>query len=342
MANKLFSATTIQSTTFPNRIVMSPMCQYSAGDDGKVNNWHRIHYGSRAVGKVGFIIVEATAVEARGRITNKDLGIWNHEHVTGLKELVEFGHQHGSVMGIQLAHAGRKAEIKESTEVIAPSALPFDEKSVTPNEMSEEMINEVITAFAEGAKRANEAGFDVIELHGAHGYLIHQFLSPISNQRTDQYGGTRENRVRFLQEILTEVRKVWSNDKPIFLRVSGTEYIEGGIDINEMVEILKLVIPFGVDVVDVSSGGIAPTTINVGVGYQVPLAEKIKQVLGIPTIAVGMITEPEQAEEIIFNDRADFVALGRELLRKPYWPLHAATKLRVDIEWPVPYGRAKR
>ncbi|MFV9510090.1 NADPH dehydrogenase NamA [Tepidibacillus sp. LV47] len=340
--SKLFQSTQLKEIMIPNRIVMSPMCQYVAKQDGKVTDWHKVHYGARAVGKVGLIIVEATAVEARGRITDQDLGIWNDDQIPGLKEIVDFAHKQGSVIGIQLAHAGRKAEISDRESVIAPSPIPFDQGFVIPKKMTEKEIEEVVQAFADAARRADQAGFDIIELHGAHGYLIHEFLSPLSNQRNDAYGGSREGRLKFLQEIVKAVKKVWPSHKPILLRVSATDYADGGIDLQEMIEMLKIVKTWGIDVIDVSSGGLVPARIEVGAGYQVKFAERIKEEVGIPTITVGLITEPELAEEILFNDRADFVALGRELLRDPYWPLHAAKKLNVDIEWPKPYERAKR
>lgn len=339
---KLFSQFKIKNITIPNRVVLPPMCQYTAKEDGKITEWHIVHYGTRAIGKVGLIIVEATGVEPRGRITDHDLGIWYDEHVEGLKRLVDFGHEQGSVMAIQLAHAGRKATIAKQDTVIAPSAIPFDENSVTPKEMTQETIMEVINAFAQGARRANEAGFDMIEIHGAHGYLINQFLSPITNKRTDSYGVTREGRTRFLKEIIQAIKKEWPKEKPILLRVSATEYVENGIDVNEMIEILKLAKEWGIDIIDVSSGGLLPITFNLGIGYQIKYSEQIRREIGLPTITVGLITEPELAEEIIFNERADFVALGRELLRNPYWPLQATTKLNHDLDWPKPYLRAKR
>jgi len=338
----LFQPTNIKNLSISNRIVMPPMCQYVAQEDGKVLDFHKVHYGARAVGKVGLIILEATAVEARGRITNQDLGIWHDDHISGLKEIVDFGHTQGSVMGIQLAHAGRKAEIKETETVIAPSAISFDEEWVTPRELTNKEVKEVVQSFVDAAIRADKAGFDLIELHGAHGYLIHEFLSPLSNKRKDEYGGTREGRVRFLKEILQSIKAVWPSHKAVSLRVSATDYAEEGVDLEEIVEILKLVKDSGIDVVHVSSGGLVPAKIKIGVGYQLKFAERIKEEVGLPVIAVGLINEAEMAEEILFNNRADFVALGRELLRDPYWPLHAAKKLNTDIAWPAPYERAKR
>ncbi len=340
---KLFTPFTIKEVTIPNRIMMSPMCMYQAESDGKVNEWHKVHYGTRSVGKVGLNMLEATAVEPRGRITDQDLGIWEDVQIAGLKEIVNFGHQHGSIMAIQLAHAGRKAEVSDQTTIIAPSPIPFLQEKTIPKEMSVEMIKEVVYAFADAAKRADQAGFDIIELHGAHGYLIHQFLSPLSNQRTDEYGGTREGRVQFLKEIVEAVKKVWPNHKPIFLRVSATDYHPEGIDIKEMIEILKLVKSWGgIDVIDVSSGGTVPVAPPFAPGYQVKFAEEIKKQVGIPTVTVGLITEPEMAEEIVWNDRADLVALGRELLRNPYWMFQAANKLKVELSWPTPYLRGRK
>ncbi len=338
---KLFSPSKIKNVTIPNRIVMSPMCQYSATTNGEVTDWHRVHYGARAIAKVGLIILEASGVEARGRISDYDLGIWGDHQISGLKEIVNFAHLQGSAIGIQLAHAGRKATISDKDAVIAPSPIPFDEGFVTPKEMSKEIIVEVVQAFAQGAKRANEAGFDIIELHGAHGYLIHEFLSPLSNKRTDEYGGSRENRLRFLKEVIEAVKQEWPAAKPIFLRVSATDYHEDGIDIHEMVAMMKYAKDWGIDVIDVSSGALLPVKINVGPGYQIRFSEQIKHEVGIPTMTVGLITEAEQAEEILFNDRADYIALGRELLRNPQWPLYAAAKLKEDVEWPEQYNRAK-
>lgn len=338
----LFTPITIKNITLKNRVMMPPMCQYMAESDGKITDWHRIHYGTRAIGQVGLIIVEATAVEARGRITEKDLGIWNDDQVNGLKEIVDFAHQYGSRIGIQLAHAGRKAEISDQSTVIAPSPIAFDEGWTVPNEMTKDTIKEVVDAFVKAAKRAHQAGFDLIEIHGAHGYLIHEFLSPLSNQRKDAYGINREGRLRFLKEMISGIKRVWPSDKPIFLRVSASDYKQEGIDIKEMIEMLKIVKSWGVDVIDVSSGGLVPAKIQLGPGYQVKFAEQIKKEVGIPTVAVGLITEPEMAEEILFNERADLVALGRELLRNPYWSLHAASKLNAVVAWPEPYSRAKK
>lgn len=319
-----------------NRIVMAPMCMYSShNEDGMVQNWHRIHYASRAAGQVGLIIQEATAVTAQGRISPRDLGIWDDEHIDGLKELTTLIKEHGTKAGIQLAHAGRKAVLEG--EIIAPSAIPFDEKSKTPKEMTYEDIQVTIEAFKKGAERAKKAGFDVIELHGAHGYLINEFLSPLSNKRTDEYGGSMENRYRFLRETIEAVKTVW--DGPLFVRVSANDYHQEGLAVDDYVIMSKWMKEQGVDFIDVSSGAVVPARINIFPGYQVPLAEKIKHGANIPTGAVGLITTGIQAEEILQNDRADLIFLARVLLRDPYWARTAAKELGVAIETPTQYER---
>ncbi len=336
MAVKLFSPYTIKGVTLKNRIVMSPMCMYSShNEDGHIQNWHRTHYTSRAVGQVGLIIVEATAVTPQGRISPQDLGIWNDDHVEGFKELVNSIKEHGAKTGIQLAHAGRKAVL--DGEILAPSALEFNEKSKTPKEMTLSEITETVEAFKKGAERAATAGFDVIELHGAHGYLINEFLSPLSNKRTDEYGGSAENRYRFLRKVIDAVKTVW--DGPLFVRVSAHDYNEEGLTPKDYVTFSKWMKEQGVDLIDVSSGAVVPARINVYPGYQVKFAETIKNEASIDTGAVGLITSPIQAEEILQNDRADLVFLARELLRDPYWPRTAAKELGVEIETPVQYER---
>ncbi|GGH79398.1 NADPH2 dehydrogenase [Pullulanibacillus pueri] len=331
----LFSPFTLKNVTFKNRIVMSPMCMYSCSDqDGKVNHWHLTHYTSRAVGQVGLIIVESTAVTPQGRISPQDLGIWDDVHIEGLKKLVDLNHEHGSKIGIQLGHAGRKANLEET--IIAPSAIAFDQMK-TPEEMTTKQIKDTITAFKDAARRAKEAGFDVIELHGAHGYLLHQFLSPIANHRTDEYGGERDNRYRMLSEVIDAVKSVW--DGPLFVRVSANDYLENGLTPDDHVYFAKKMKAQGVDLIDTSSGAIAPAKIDAFPGYQVPYAEKIRKEAGIPTGAVGLILNATQAEEILKNDRADLVFLARELLRDPYWPYHAAKELRTEIEGPRQYAR---
>jgi len=333
---KLFSPITIKQMTLKNRIVMSPMCMYSCQDEsGQVNSWHRTHYTSRAVGQVGLIIVEATAVTKQGRISVHDLGIWSDEHIAGLKELVDLVHEHDAKIGIQIAHAGRKST--DHGDIIAPSAIRFDDSYKLPQEMTTEQIHETVQAFQDGARRAAEAGFDMIEIHAAHGYLINQFLSPLTNKRSDEYGGSLEGRFRILREIIEAVKKVWQG--PLFVRVSAEEYAPEGLGIEEHIEIARQLQALGVDLIDVSSGGVVHARIDVYPGYQVPYAERIRRETGIMTSAVGLITSPEQAADIVANDRADLVLLGRELLRDPYWPRTAAKQLGVQITGPVPYGR---
>ncbi|MGG5255358.1 NADPH dehydrogenase NamA [Neobacillus sp. SM06] len=336
MPVKLFTPYTVKGVTLKNRIVMSPMCMYSShNEDGKIQNWHRTHYVSRAVGQVGLVILEATAVTPQGRISPQDLGIWSDDHIEGLKELVDMIKEHGAKTGIQLAHAGRKAVLEG--EILAPSAIAFDEKSKAPKEMSKTDIHETIEAFKQGALRAKKAGFDIIELHGAHGYLINEFLSSLSNKRTDEYGGSAENRYRFLREIIEAVRTVW--DGPLFVRISANDYHEDGMTPNDYVPMAKWMKEQGVDLIDVSSGAVVPAHIHAYPGYQVKFAEQIKREAEMDTSGLGLITSPVQAEEIIQNNRADLVFLGRELLRDPYWPRTAAKALGVEIEAPKQYER---
>ncbi|BCB04634.1 NADPH dehydrogenase NamA [Bacillus sp. KH172YL63] len=337
MNAKLFQPYTLKNVELKNRIVMAPMCMYSShNEDGKVENWHRTHYTSRAVGGVGLIIQEATAVTPQGRISPRDLGIWDDEHIEGLKELVGLIKEQGAKTGIQLAHAGRKAVLEG--DILAPSAIPFNDEMKTPLEMTAHDIKETITAFVQGAERARKAGFDVIEIHGAHGYLINEFLSPLSNKRTDEYGGSAENRYRFLGEIIDGIKAVW--DGPLLVRVSAKDYHGEGLDIEDYVAFGKWMKEQGVDLIDVSSGALVPARIPVFPGYQVKLAETIKHGAGIDTGAVGLITTGIQAEEILQNDRADLVLLARELLRDPYWPRKAAHELGVEIKAPQQYDRA--
>ena len=336
MNAKLFTPFTIKNTTIKNRIVMAPMCMYSCeAEDGKVTNWHKTHYTSRAVGQVGVIILEATAVTPQGRISSKDLGIWSDEHIEGLKELTDLMKEHGAVTGIQLAHAGRKATV--DGEIIAPSSIPFNEKMKTPKEMTIEEIKETIEAFKQGAIRAKKAGFEVIEIHGAHGYLINEFLSPLTNKRTDEYGGTQENRYRFLREVIEAIKTVWNG--PLFVRISASDYHEEGLTVADYVEMAKWMKEQEIDVIDVSSGAVVPANIHTYPGYQVRFAEKIKEESAIATGAVGLITNGLQAEEILQNERADFIFIARELLRDPYWPRTAAKQLGVSIESPKQYER---
>ncbi|MFI8685293.1 NADPH dehydrogenase NamA [Rossellomorea sp. NPDC077527] len=336
MKAKLFEPYMLKNVELKNRIVMAPMCMYSShNEDGKVENWHRTHYTSRAVGGVGLIIQEATAVTPQGRISPQDLGIWDDEHIEGLKELVDLMKEQGAKTGIQLAHAGRKAVLEG--DILAPSALPFNDEMKTPVEMSANDIEETVTSFIKGAVRAKKAGFDVIEIHGAHGYLINEFLSPLSNKRTDEYGGSAENRYRFLRKIIDGIQQVW--DGPLLVRVSAKDYNDEGLDVEDYVVFAKWMKEQGVDLIDVSSGALVPARIPVFPGYQVKLAETIKNGAGIDTGAVGLITTGIQAEEILQNERADLVLLARELLRDPYWPRTAAKELGVEIEAPKQYER---
>lgn len=315
---------------------MSPMCMYSSmNEDGTLQDWHYTHYTSRAVGQVGLIIVEATAVSPIGRISPYDLGIWSDDHLSGLTKLVNMVKTHGAKIGIQLGHAGRKAELKE--EIVAPSAIAFNDRYQTPKEMTKQDILDTIEDFKQAAIRAKKAGFDVIEIHGAHGYLINQFLSPLSNKRTDEYGGSQENRYRFLKEIIDAIQSVWEG--PLFVRVSAREYHPDGLDVEDYVAIARLLKQQEIDLIDVSSGAVVPAKINSFPGYQVPLADEIKHNANIATGAVGLITSPLHAEEILQNGRADLVFLARELLRDPYWPRTAAKELGVELQSPVLYER---
>ncbi|WP_223702280.1 NADPH dehydrogenase NamA [Sutcliffiella deserti] len=337
MKNALFSPYTVKGVTLKNRIVMSPMCMYSShNEDGKVEDWHITHYVSRAVGQVGLIMVEATAVLPQGRISPQDLGIWSDEHIAGFQELNRQIKAYGSKTAIQIAHAGRKAMV--DGDIYAPSPLAFNEKMKTPIEMSQEDIKETIEAFASGARRAKEAGFDIIELHGAHGYLINEFLSPLTNKRQDQYGGSTENRYQFLREIIEAVHNVW--DGPLFVRVSANDYHTEGLTAEDYVTYASWMKEQGVDLIDVSSGAVVPAQIEAYPGYQVGFAEKIKHGAGIDTGAVGLITTGIQAEEILRNNRADLIFLARELLRDPYFPRTAAKELGVEIEPPKQYDRS--
>ncbi|NRD80665.1 NADPH dehydrogenase NamA [Bacillus sp. BRMEA1] len=336
MTAKLFSPYTIKGVTFKNRIVMSPMCMYSShNQDGHLQNWHRTHYTSRAVGQVGLIIVEATAVTPQGRISPQDLGIWSDEHINGFKELVGLVKEHGAKIGIQLAHAGRKAILEG--DILAPSAIAFNDHSKTPKEMTKADIAETVEAFKIGAERAKVAGFDVIEIHGAHGYLINEFLSPLSNKRWDEYGGSAENRYRILREVIDSVKTVW--DGPLFVRVSANDYQEGGLTPEDYITFAQWLKEQGVDLIDVSSGAVVTARIDVYPGYQVKYSETIRKAADIPTGTVGLITSPIQAEEILQNDRADLVFLARELLRDPYWPRTAAKELGAVIKGPKQYER---
>ncbi len=330
------------------------MCQYSS-EDGFANDWHFVHLGSRAVGGAALIFTEATAVLPEGRISPEDLGIWKDAHIEPLARITHFIHQQGSVAGMQLAHAGRKASTRRPwdgsgelpvskggwTKVMAPSAERFAESYPQPQELSESGIEEVIRAFRDAACRARDAGFRVLEIHAAHGYLLHEFLSPLSNKRADRFGGSFDNRIRLVGEVVSAVRNVWPEEAPLFVRISATDWVEGGWDIEQSVELARRLKPLGVDLVDCSSGGNVPhAVIPVGPGYQAAFAEKVRREAGIMTGAVGVITDPVQADHIIRTGQADVAILAREMLRDPYWPLRAARELGQAAAWPVQYLRA--
>lgn len=337
---KLFSPFSLKNVELKNRIVMAPMCMYSADNDGNSSNFHYTHYTTRAVGGVGLIMVEATGVESRGRISDKDLGLWKDVHVECLKKIVEDCKKYEAKIGIQLGHAGRKSRVL-SEACIAPSPIAFNDEYRVPVEMTKEDIKNAVNSFRDAAMRADQAGFDIIEIHAAHGYLINEFLSPLTNHRTDEYGGNLNNRVRFLKEILKGVKKVWPENKPIIVRVSAADYAEDGIEVNDIIDILKEVKCNGIDLVNVSSGGVIDVSPKVFPGYQVKFAEIIRNEISIPVIAGGLITSPLMAEEILQNERADLIFFGRELLRNPYWPLQASSILNGNINWPKQYERAK-
>lgn len=333
---KLFSPIEFKGVSLKNRIVMSPMCMYSAtGKDGMITPFHVSHYVSRAVGQVGMIMVEATAVQPEGRISDQDLGIWHDDHISGLRKLNEELHSYGAKTAIQLAHAGRKADLENPG--FAPSALAFNENYLTPVEMTVVDIEQTIEAFKEGAKRAKEAGFDILEIHGAHGYLINQFLSPLTNKRKDEYGGSRENRYRFLSNIIEAIKTVW--DGPLFVRISANEYDEQGNEEEDFIYYTEQMKQAGIDLIDCSSGGVVPARIHTYPGYQVPYSDTIRKQTAIATGAVGLITTGIQAEEILQNNRADVVFLGRALLRNPYWAKAAADELHYELEAPKQYKR---
>jgi 2,4-dienoyl-CoA reductase-like NADH-dependent reductase (Old Yellow Enzyme family) len=349
----LFEPLSLRDVILRNRIAVSPMCEYSSVD-GMANDWHFVHLSSRAVGGAGLVLTEAAAVSPEGRISPDDLGIWNDAQVEPLERIVRFIRAQGARAGIQLAHAGRKAsthapwkgrgrvELSDGGwEPLAPSAITFAPDYYTPKAMSREDIRRAIGDFLAAAERALTAGFEVVELHAAHGYLAHQFLSPLSNERTDEYGGSFANRVRFTLEMVRAVREVWPERLPLFVRISATDWVDGGWTLDESVELASLLKCEGVDLIDCSSGGLVPhAKITVGPGYQVPFAERIRREAEIATGAVGMITTPAQADAIIRNVQADLVLLAREMLRDPYWPMHAAEALAVAGEWPPQYLRA--
>jgi 2,4-dienoyl-CoA reductase-like NADH-dependent reductase (Old Yellow Enzyme family) len=339
--------------TLPNRIVVSPMCQYSC-TDGFANEWHLVHLGSRAVGGAGLVMTEAAAVTPEGRISPGDLGIWSDDHIESLARIIRFIHSQGSVAGVQLAHAGRKAStyrpwdgdgaVPEGsggwTNVVAPSAIPFADNYAMPQALTPEGIESVVGAFAEAACRAREAGFRVIEIHAAHGYLLSEFLSPLANHRTDEYGGSLENRMRLLLEVVHAVRGTWPESALLFVRISATDWEEDGWTLDDSVALARRLKDASVDLVDCSSGGnVPPSRIPVGPGYQTPFAERIRREVNVLTGAVGMITGPAQADHIIRTGQADVAIMAREFLRDPYWPLRAARELGYPIPWPVQYMR---
>jgi 2,4-dienoyl-CoA reductase-like NADH-dependent reductase (Old Yellow Enzyme family) len=350
----LLEPLTVRGVTLRNRIGVSPMCQYSS-EDGMANDWHLVHLGARAVGGAAWVCVEATAVEPRGRISPQDMGLWSDAHAEPLGRIARFLAAHGAVPAIQLAHAGRKASVTRpwdgdrpladaegGWQPVAPSALPFTDGWRMPHALTGDEIRAIIAGFADAAVRALGAGFQWVELHGAHGYLIHELLSPLTNRRTDEWGGSFDNRIRFAVEVVRAVRRVWPERLPLGMRISCTDWLPGGWTLDDSVALATRVREEGVDLVDCSSGAIAPgAKIPVGPGYQVPFAETIRKT-GILTAAVGMITEPTHADEIIRNGRADLVLLARQMLRDPYWPLHAAQVLRHPERVPVPpqYQRA--
>lgn len=350
----LFDSYALRSVTFRNRVFVSPMCQYSS-DNGLPTAWHLVHLGSRAVGGAGCVLVEASAVSPAGRITFWDSGIWSAEHARAFRPVVRFIEEQGSVAGIQIAHAGRKASTDKpwlgdrvladgphSWQPLAPSAIPFRAGDPTPHELTLGEIDDVVQQFAAAAGYALEAGFRAIEIHAAHGYLLHEFLSPLSNHRHDDYGGSLENRMRLTIRTAISVRKAMPDELPLFVRISATDWADGGWDLEQSIELARRLREAGVDLVDCSSGGaVLGAKVEVGPGYQVPFAREIRRQAGIATGAVGLITEPEQAEAIIADGSADVVLLARAELRDPYWPLHAAKALGVAVPWPVQYERAK-
>lgn len=352
--SKLFSRFKLRELEFKNRIFVSPMCQYSA-KDGMAQTWHMVHLGSRAVGGAGLVMVEATAVAAEGRISPYDLGLWSDQHAEALAPIARFIREQGSVPAIQLAHAGRKASAdapwlgggalvpgKGGWQVVAPSALPFSPNSPLPRELTLAEVDGVVDAFVSAARRSLAAGFQVAEIHMAHGYLLHEFLSPLSNRRSDNYGGSLENRARLPLRVANALRAVWPQHLPLFVRISATDWVEGGWDLPQSLQLCRWLKEAGIDLIDCSTGGLTPDAkIPAGPGFQTPFATAILQEVGIPVGAVGLITAAEQAEQIVATEQADAVFLARELLRDPYWPLHAAHKLGATVPWPLQYERAK-
>ena len=346
----LFEPLPLRGLTLVNRIIVSPMCEYSS-DEGFANDWHVVHLGSRAVGGAALVMTEATAVAPEGRISPQDLGIWQDAHVEMLSRVAGFIRTQKRASGIQLAHAGRKGSTARPWEghgavvpgwqPVGPTTEPFADGYPVPSALDADGIAGIVTAFAEAAGRAVAAGFDVVEVHAAHGYLLHEFLSPLSNTRDDAYGGSFDNRIRFCLDVVDAVRAVWPERLPVFVRISATDWVDGGWDIEQSIELARRLKSRGVDLIDCSSGGnVAAARIPIAPGYQVPFAERIRREADIPTGAVGLITEATQANAIVAEGRADCVLLARELLRDPYWPLHAARELGVAMDWPAQYLRA--
>lgn len=352
--SKLFSPIRLRELNIKNRIFMAPMCQYSA-HDGMPNEWHRTHYGARAAGGVGLVMVEATAVCTEGRITPYDLGLWSAQQAEAFLPITAFIKEQGATPAIQIAHAGRKAGCAQpwkggkslglqegGWQPLAPSALAFSADSNMPKEMNQADIDKVVSLFADAAKRALTAGFEVVEIHMAHGYLLHEFLSPLTNHRTDSYGGSFENRVRLPLRVAQAVRELWPNDKPVMVRISATDWVEGGWDLAGSIELVKQLKLIGIDHVDVSTGGLLPDAVMpVAPGFQTPFAASLRKETGMSVSTVGLITDAKQAEAILVEGQADAVSIGRELLRNPYWPLQAAGILGEDVPWPLQYQRAK-
>lgn len=352
--SKLFTPIRLRTVEIRNRIFMAPMCQYSA-EDGMPGEWHHVHYGARAGGGAGMIVVEATAVAPEGRISPCDLGLWNDSQADAFRPIVSFIKAQGATPAIQIAHAGRKActntpwnsgsPVKTGEggwQPLAPSALPFSPDSSTPAEMTQADIDNVVDQFAEAAGRALHAGFEVLQIHMAHGYLLHEFLSPLTNRRTDSYGGSFENRARLPLRVAKAVRELWSADKPVMVRISATDWVEGGWDLHGSIELVRQLKAIGIDLVDVSSGGLVPdAVIPAAPGFQTPFAATLRRETGMMVSTVGLITGAMQAEHILVTEQADAVSIGRELLRNPYWPLQAAKELGDRVDWPLQYQRAK-
>ena len=353
--SRLFSPLKLRDIEFKNRIFVSPMCQYSS-ESSMPEDWHFVHLGSRAAGGAALVLTEATSVSPEGRISPRDLGIWSDAHIPPFQKVSAFIKAQGAVPGIQLGHAGRKASTdvpwksrdpltpeKGGWETVSPSPIPFDGRSPLPREMTPAEVEEMTARFVEAAQRSLRAGFEVLELHMAHGYLFHQFLSPLTNRRKDRYGGSLENRLRFSLETAKAVRNVWPASLPLFIRISCTDWVEEGWNLTQSIELCRRLKDAGIDLIDCSSGGLVPDAkIPAAPGYQTPFAAAIRQQVGIATGAVGLITEPAQAEQIVSTGQADAVLLAREFLRDPYWPLHAARALGIDRPWPKPYERAKK